>query len=233
VTQHPFDEFGDVDRYAREMEASIAFAHVGHEMFVRAKAVALLDVVERQVGDPSELDLLDVGCGVGAMQHFVAPRVRRSVGIDPSAETASAARTLHPNSQIDVLESELLPYPDGSFDVAFAVNVLHHVDPPNWERFTSDVARVVRPGGLVVFFEQNPWNPLTRMVVGRCAFDDGVTLLSRTRVESLMTSAGLESIERRYLLFFPLDRPWARGIERKLGWLPLGAQHMVVGRRAR
>ena len=43
--------------------------------------------------------------------------------------------------------------------------------------FVAELARVVRPGGLVVVFEHNPLNPLTRLVVSRVTFDDGVRLL--------------------------------------------------------
>jgi hypothetical protein len=46
-------------------------------------------------------------------------------------------------------------------------------------------------------------------------------------------SAGLETAEARYILFFPWDGSGLRGIESGLRWLPLGAQYFVSGRRGR
>ena len=119
----------------------------------------------------------------------------------------------------------------GSVDVAFAICVLHHVEPPERPAFASQLAAAVRPGGLTVVFEHNPLNPLTRVAVSRCEFDDGVRLLRAGEVVDHLRGAGGEVVERRYLQFTPFDRPWARRLDRALGWLPLGAQHYVVARR--
>lgn len=224
------DRFGDHDRYETAIEQSIAFAHVGHEMFIEAKALALVDVVERRCGSAVGLDYLDVGCGVGAMQTYVAPVAERSVGIDTSAESIRAATDRHPDTTFQVYEGDRIPFEDATFDVTFAVNVVHHVEPEDRPGFAEELVRVTRPDGLVVVFEQNPINPLTRLAVARCAFDEGVVLTGRRGVERMMEGAGASVLERRYILFFPIEARWARSIEARLGWLPLGAQHMVASR---
>ena len=113
--------------------------------------------------------------------------------------------------------------------MVFAVCVLHHVDPPDRPALVAEMARVTRPGGLVLVFEHNPLNPLTRRVVRDCAFDEGVELLGRRELERLYRGAGLELLGTEYLLFFP----WrADTIERRLTRLPFGAQYVVVGRKA-
>lgn len=228
----PFDRYERSSDYEAAVAESIAFAHVGHEMFIRAKAMALLDVVERRVGPVGALDFLDVGCGVGAMQRYVAPLVARSVGIDTSVESVSAARREHPTSELAAYDGGHIPFDDGSFDVTFAVNVVHHVEPEDRPAFAAELVRVTRPTGIVVVFEQNPLNPLTRLAVARCAFDEGVVLWGRGRVRGLLAAAGSNVVECRYVLFFPIDRGWARAAERRLGWLPAGAQHMVAARPA-
>jgi SAM-dependent methyltransferase len=120
-----------------------------------------------------------------------------------------------------------LPYDSGSFDVAFAVCVLHHVDPAARRQFTAELARVTRPGGLTVVFEHNPFNPLTRLAVARCEFDEGVELLRRRELQRLLAPA-LREVESRYLLFVP----WrAERLERALGGVPLGAQYYVASTR--
>jgi SAM-dependent methyltransferase len=187
-------------------------------------------VIERRLGDPGTLEFLDVGCGVGAMQRYVAPVARHSVGVDTSHVSIEAARELHSRAEFHSYAGGPVPFDDDSFDVVFAVNVVHHVDPDDRIGFFHELARLTRPAGLAVVFEQNPYNPLTRLAVSRCAFDDGVVLASRRAVADLVTTARMTTVESRYILFFPIDRRWARDAEQRLGRFPLGAQHMVAAR---
>ena len=120
----------------------------------------------------------------------------------------------------------------GRFDLAFAICVLHHVDPPDRPAFVTEVTRVVRPGGLVVVIEHNPMNPLTRKAVARCDFDEGVELASRKEARALFASRGLQPVEHPYILFFPWRGNAPRRVERWLTRLPFGAQYIVAGRKA-
>ena len=80
---------------------------------------------------------------------------------------------------------EAVPWPDGSFDIAFAFNVLHLVD--NQEAALRGVHRLLRPGGL--FISKTPsmkeMNPLLRIAVPLAQLDRqgalcGVLLRRRT-----------------------------------------------------
>jgi SAM-dependent methyltransferase len=122
------------------------------------------------------------------------------------------------------------PFAGGSFDLVFAVCVLHHV-PPGERRdaVVGEMARLARPGGLVAIWEHNPWNPLTRHVVARCPFDRDATLLSLAEARRLLRRAGLSRIESRYGLFFPWRGHGWRRAERLLAQVPLGAQFAALG----
>src|SRR5690606_12156034 len=120
---------------------------------------------------------------------------------------------------------------DGSFDFCTTVCVMHHVPPKQWPAFVAEAWRVTRPGGLFAVYEHNPFNPMTRWAVWRCPFDHDAVLLRMRGVQALLEEQGFEIVTRRYLFFLPLDRPWARRFDRLLGWLPLGAQYVVCGRR--
>jgi hypothetical protein len=98
-------------------------------------------------------------------------------------------------------------------------------------RFAAELARVVRPGGLVAVFEHNPFNPLTRWAVQRCEFDRDAVLLSRGRATTVLRRAGLELAERRYIVFLPFGGERMEPLERRLGNLPIGAQYYVAARR--
>ena len=116
--------------------------------------------------------------------------------------------------------------------MAFASCILHHVEAHERGRVVAEMARVVAPGGLVAVLEHNPANPLTRFVVSRCAFDEGVELLGPEFHEESAGERRRRSRSRAaYIVFFPWRGRLFRRIEARLGSVPLGAQYAVAGRR--
>ena len=90
--------------------------------------------------------------------------------------------------------------------------------------------RVVRPGGAVAVIEHNPLNPLTRLAVLRCPFDEDAVLISRRKAGQLFQAAGLSEIEGEHFLLFPFANAFARKVEGWFSGLPLGAQYICSGR---
>jgi SAM-dependent methyltransferase len=225
----------DFDRYRatyrRDVDRSVRFSGQDSDFFTDVKARLLLDATTRYQGPNERLDVLDVGCGVGVTDSFLKGRFGSLLGIDVSDGVVQEAATTNPWAGYRSYDGGRIPLDDGEVDVAFAICVVHHVDPPVRVGFLRDVARVVKPGGLVAIFEHNPFNPLTRLAVNRCDFDEGVVLARRGSTTSMLRSAGLEVVEHPYVLFFPFRGEVFRRVERLLGWLPLGAQYMVVCRK--
>ena len=77
--------------------------------------------------------------------------------------------------------------------------------------------------------KHNPYNPLTRLVVRRCSFDQNAVLLSRGELARCFRAAGLTPVDRRFIMIFPSDQKAVSWAETALGQLPLGAQYYVVG----
>jgi SAM-dependent methyltransferase len=219
-----------VEEYERTVERAVAFAGKPHAFYLEAKAQRLLDLLARRLGDPGRLAVLDVGCGSGLLHPFILPRLGFLQGADPSPAAIEAARRGNPGARYEVLEGERLAQEDASFDAVVAVNVLHHVAPGRRQGLVGEMARVVRPGGLVVAFEHNPWHPLTRLVVSRCPFDRGAVLVGRLGLSRLFRAAGLEVVEARHLLLLPSAGTIPAALEAALAPFPLGAQHYVAGR---
>lgn len=224
-----FDEYAD--NYREVVQRSIAFSGVEQELFTRRKARHLLDIVRRRVGPPGDMRALDVGCGVGLSDAYLVGRLGELEGTDISAEAVRRAAEANPTVRYTPYDGDSLPYEDERFDVAFAFCVLHHVPPDERRPFVAELRRVVRPGGLVVVLEHNPFNPLTRLAVARCAFDEDAVLLTSRNAQLLLRGGGLHPVERRYVILIPSEAPRIVAAERMFASLPLAAQYYVAARR--
>jgi SAM-dependent methyltransferase len=224
-----FDAYADT--YGDEVTHSIAFAKQERDYFTRRKADHLLDLSRRLLGNPAHLSAVDIGCGVGSTDSHLVGHFKELHGIDTAGEAIKRAASNHPTVRYQSYDGRTLPFADGELDLAFAINVVHHIPPAERASFASELRRVVRPDGLAVVFEQNPLNPLTRLAVNRCEFDTGVVLLTQRSLSQLLAGTGLDAVEQRYIIFSMSDRPRVQAVERSLGWLPLGAQHYVAARR--
>ena len=224
-----FDEYAD--DYRDVVQRSIAFSGVEQELFTRRKARHLLDVVRRRLGPPGGARALDVGCGVGLTDTYLVGRLGELEGTDVSADALQRAAVANPSVRYTPSEGASLPYDDARFDLAFAFCVLHHVPPDERRRFVSEMRRVVRPGGLVVVLEHNPFNPLTRLAVARCDFDEDAVLLTSRTARRLLGEGGLHPVERRYVILLPTEAPRLVAAERFVAALPLAAQYYVAARR--
>lgn len=226
-----FDDY--LDSYEAKINEAIAYTGKSRDFFTEVKARCLVDLFTKQLPERSHPEILDVGCGTALIHPFLInayPRLRLT-GVDVAAATIETARKRNPQVRYDLYEGHELPYRAEMFDAAYAVGVMHHVPPSQWQAFLQQMRRVVRPGGLIAVIEHNPLNPLTRWLVNACPFDRNAVLLGATKLSGLMRDIGLSYVSRRFILFTPFDAVFFRRVDRALGWLPLGAQYLVVGRR--
>jgi 2-polyprenyl-3-methyl-5-hydroxy-6-metoxy-1,4-benzoquinol methylase len=113
-------------------------------------------------------DVLDVGCNTGYGTIRFAPVAGRVVGVDVSPRAIEAARERSHDGRPEFIQTSgfELPFAAGSFDLVTSFQVLEHV--PEAAVFLRELARVVRPGGLVILATPNaatrlypgmtPWN---------------------------------------------------------------------------
>ncbi|AMM20419.1 hypothetical protein AX769_09985 [Frondihabitans sp. PAMC 28766] len=100
------------------------------------------------------LSLLDVGAGPGTITVDFAARLAPGsvVGIDASSEIVAQATALAESQDLDNVRFETadvyaLPYPDESFDIVHAHQVLQHLGDP--VSALREMKRVAKPGGLL------------------------------------------------------------------------------------
>lgn len=142
--------FQDIDRTS-DPSYWIAFLDaLSDREEVRSGRRRALEAMDLQDGDA----VLDVGCGAGDMLlelSIAAGAGGRSVGIDMSRAMATEARRrvreIGLRAEVSLADAASLPFADASFNGCYIERVLCHVASP--AAVIAELARVVRPGGLV------------------------------------------------------------------------------------
>ena len=220
-----------IDTYEREIQSSIGFIGQDHDFFIKVKADLIIAIASENFSRHEDIDILDIGSGIGLIDHYLGTVFKNLHGVDIENSVVEKARTFNPNVRYSLYDGISLPFNDNSMDLVFAINVMHHVPPGNWGGFTKEMARVLRNAGTAVVFEHNPLNPLTRLAVDRCEFDRDAVLLHKNKLRKLFIDSKFEKINTSYILFFPVRKKIFRSLEKLIGWLPLGAQFYITGKK--
>jgi SAM-dependent methyltransferase len=112
---------------------------------------------------PAGKRVLEFGCGLDTQAFFLGGQGATVTGIDISPVAVEEARRHAEESGLadqvtfEVMDAENLEFPDHSFDLVCGSSVLHHLD---LDAAYREIARVLVPGGVGVFFEPLGVNPL-------------------------------------------------------------------------
>ncbi|MGZ4191546.1 MAG: class I SAM-dependent methyltransferase [Solirubrobacteraceae bacterium] len=111
-------------------------------------------MLERLVA-PAGKDVVDIGCGGGALVRDLAGAGARPIGVEISEAQLATARERDAGSGARYLvgRAEELPLDDASLDLAVFMRTLHHVLPAHLEAALREARRVLRPGGAVYVAE--------------------------------------------------------------------------------
>ena len=120
------------------------------------------------IGDVDGLDVIDLGCGTGYFSAWLTRRGARVVGVDPTPAQLETARRMQRETGIEfeLIEGigEDVPKPDASFDLALSeYGASIWADPYRW---IPDAARLLRPGGRLVFLCNSTLSVLTMTLKG-------------------------------------------------------------------
>lgn len=139
--------------------------------------------------------VLDNGCGTAKHAVWNAAHVGLMVGSDPATLFADEAVAQIALAKAD---SRSLPFHDGSFDKAFAIDILEHFPIDVIDDYLAETARVLRPGGRMLAFsntrEMSPIQPVINLSrrLGRLFVRAGVYDFSR---EARRKSDHLKALE--------------------------------------
>jgi ubiquinone/menaquinone biosynthesis C-methylase UbiE len=154
------------------------------------------------------LQCLDVGCGNGAFTELLVERCAPAEvqGIDPAPAQLDFARERLGTGIAEFRQGDALalPFPDNRFDAAIMALVIFFVPDP--QKSVREMARVVRPGGVVATYAWDmtgggsPVDPIQQELIALGQRAARAPMADASRIAALnemWSRAGLERIETR------------------------------------
>jgi SAM-dependent methyltransferase len=189
--------------------------------------------------------VLEAGCGTGYLSQLLQyDRGWPVIPLDYSWDGLRHARELGVERPVQG-DTRGLPFADGRFDLTLSIDVLAHVPRGDEHLAARELARVTRPGGLVVVRT----SALDILRSHHSQFVDERQRFTRRRLMGLFTGAGIRVLRCTYInaLLLPvalfkfrvaeplLGRAATSGVEPVAPWLdrllytPLGLESAWVG----
>lgn len=117
--------------------------------------------IERHLPENRDLNVLDIGCGNGALLNVLSERIKYGAGVDESdAILEWALRRTASKNNLDFVKitTPSLPFENAKFDVVISLMSFRYLD---WDPLLTEVKRVTKPGGcfLIVDMVTDPVRP--------------------------------------------------------------------------
>jgi SAM-dependent methyltransferase len=108
-------------------------------------------------GVPSSATVLELGAGTGKLTRLLVSTFARVLAVEPAEAMRSLLVARCPEAEPLGGIAEAIPLADGSVDAVFAAEAFHKFDR---ERAVAEIARVLRPGGVLVLMWNLPAGPV-------------------------------------------------------------------------
>jgi 2-polyprenyl-6-hydroxyphenyl methylase/3-demethylubiquinone-9 3-methyltransferase len=198
--------------------------------FIRRMAEITLKSDPRSLKPFAGLAVLDVGCGGGLVTEPLARLGGRVTAIDPAPESIAVARS-HAAEQGLSIDYRLIRLEDviaegRTFDLVTCLEVLEHIPDP--AGFLALLARVVRPGGLLVLSTINRTAASFALAIVAAEYVLGMVprgthqwsrLIRPDELERWIAEAGLSSLGTEGIVLDPLSGTWRLAADTRINYL--------------
>jgi SAM-dependent methyltransferase len=142
-------------------------------------------------GLPAARDTVDIGHGPGATNDFLLGRTDSLTGDDLDDESAARLAGRHrPRLRVLCEDAAAMSLESGSFDLAVTVAMLHHVrERAQQDRILGEIARVLRPGGVLAGYEIT-----SGLLVRVMHWGDTMTLIEPYTLPQRLRRAGFDDV---------------------------------------
>lgn len=223
-----FDQFAE--DYDAALEKGISVSGENKDYFAQGRVELLAQRLHQLEFRPESI--LDFGCGTGSSTPYLMglAGARSLTGVEVSSKSIKVAERIHGKQNIQFrLINEYKPRAE--FSLAFCNGVFHHIPLAERASAINYVFTALKPGGLFALWENNPWNPGTRLVMSRIPFDKDAITLSYLETKERLRKGGFEILGADFAFYFPRSLSFLRPLEPAFRKLPLGAQYMVLARK--
>lgn len=153
--------------------------------------------------------VLDVGCFIGYGEKVLANYAEEIIGIDSSDKALDTAgkRDIGGNVKFEKVDARRLPFPDESFDITIAFQLIEHIPPKQVNKFLCEAKRVLKKGGLLFITTPNrkfrllplqrPFNPEHyQEFTAKRLFKTLKTVFDEVQIKGVRAKEWVEQIER-------------------------------------
>ena len=141
--------------------------HPGNLFILQGRERGLLRMLSRAgLRDLSECQILDLGCGTGSdLRRLLdlGARPEHLHGVDLLSDRLEHARMLAPQLHFELADAQQLPFADATFDLVMQGTAFSSiVDPEIRSRVAGELLRVLKPGGVLLWYDMrltDPRNP--------------------------------------------------------------------------
>ena len=180
------------------------------DQFIYVKARWLWNYLQQSQGKiklNEKFNLLDYGCGTGEMLKWIKlfgfPGYLHGADVSQAMLKEAEKRwDTAPKPVFSCISETKTDFSDDSFSCIVATCVFHHIKPDKRNNVMREIKRILAPGGLLVVFEHNPFNPMTRLIVKRAIIDKDATLLYPSDIRDRFANAALTDCLLEYLMLF-------------------------------
>jgi len=124
---------------------------------------------------------LDAGCGDGHVMRMLMDNGYDVTGVDINTAQVRSCKVVRG-------DCNYLPFQNGSFDMVFIINLLHHVEAPS--KLLEEVSRVLKRPGTMYLSEVTENNPLLRLVRALHPYWHESEVKSRLKAKEVKTMVG-------------------------------------------
>jgi trans-aconitate methyltransferase len=177
--------------------------------------------------------IVDFGCGLGHSTPYLSAAFPNAsiTGVDTSVHTIAAARRRYGSERTNFTSDPASVRPQ-SAQLVYSNGTFHHIEPQDRLHHVRMIWQYLKPEGLFALWENNPWNPGTRLVMNRIPFDRDAKTLSFRESQRMLKRGGFAIVATSFHFYFPAALKALRPSEPLLRRLPLGAQYCVLARRS-
>lgn len=227
-----FDQYAN--DYVKYINANSRLTGEKYEYFIELRINLMCQKLLKELVDrDSTLKILDFGCGIGVTEKIIKNKLKFSniYGVDESEESIKVAK----QQKLDNVEFEVtnnrLPFKDNFFDIIYSNGTFHHIDPIEHSKYLNELFRVLKSGGFIFVFENNPYNPLIMRAMKKNPFDSNAEVIFPKYLKYCMSKAGFKIKGTQFYFFFPRFLKFLRFLEKYLEKVPFGAQYFVWGKK--